>query len=181
MIITKKLEDLIPFYKNSGVFAYPTESVFGLGCNPDDREAVRRLLSIKKRSESKGLILIASDFSQVEKYLQPLSKSQMLLTHPSETTYIYPALETVPKWLTGEFNSLAVRVTKHEVAKKLCEVFGSALVSTSANISGEAPALTVEEVSRQLGDQIDALVDEKLGNLSQPSEIRDSISGEKIR
>ena len=130
---------------------------------------------------SKGLILIASDFSQVEKYLKPLTESQEPLTQASETTYVYPALETAPKWLTGDFNSLAVRITKHAIAKELCEVLGSALVSTSANISGEPPAVTVEEVLRQLGDQIDAILDGKLGKLSQPSEIRDSISGEKIR
>ena len=181
MIITKQINHLIPIYKSGGVFAYPTESVFGLGCNPDNEEAVMRLLAIKNRPASKGLILIASDFSQVEKYLEPLATPQKKLTQASQTTYIFPAKQSTPRWLRGNFDGLAIRVTKHPLAKELCDALGSALVSTSANISGLEPAMTVDEVSLQLGSKIDAILDGELGNLSKPSEIRDSISGEKIR
>jgi len=181
MIITNKIEDLIPIYKKGGIFAYPTESVFGIGCNPDDEIAVHKILALKKRLIHKGLILIASDFSQVEKYLKPLCDHQKEFTQASETTYIYPALDSAPQWLTGDFDSLAVRITSHPISKKMCEVMGSALVSTSANVSGQVPAMSVEEVTHQLGREIDAVLSGRLGKLSQPSEIRDSISGEKIR
>lgn len=182
MFITKHPEDLSDIFQSGGIFAYPTEAVFGLGCDPDNEEAVKQLLLIKKRPVEKGLILIAADFSQVEKYLKPLSDSQQKLTQASDdTTYIFPSLDSAPKWLTGDFNSLAIRITKHPLARELCLALDSALVSTSANISGQAPAKTVDEVSIQVGSEIDAILEGKLGNSQKPSVIRDSISGEIIR
>ncbi len=181
MLITDKPDDLTTLFSQGAVFAYPTEAVFGLGCDPDNENAVRRLLTIKKRPVSKGLILIASDFSQVSKYLKPLTNDQNALTLPSATTYVFPALESTPVWLTGNFNSLAVRITRHPLARELCDTLGSAIVSTSANISGQDPARSVDEVVKQLGDKIDLIVDGKLGESQKPSVIRDSISGEIIR
>jgi len=146
MLITQSLADLTLPFKQGKVFAYPTEAIYGIGCDPDNKSAVMHLLEIKKRPASKGLILIASDFSQVEKYLKPLSSKQLELTKPSSTTYIYPAFDSAPTWLTGDFDSLAIRITKHPLIQSLCETLDSALVSTSANISGQAPAKSAEEV-----------------------------------
>jgi len=181
MIIAQEPLHLVDIFQTGGILAYPTEAVYGLGCDPDNEKAVHRLLSIKKRPIEKGLILIAADFSQVDKYLQPLSKSQQEFTRPSDTTYIFPALDTAPKWLTGDFNSLAIRITKHPLAFELCSTLQSALISTSANISGQAPAKNAQEVSVQLGDKIDAILDGKTGDLLKPTAIRDSISGKIIR
>lgn len=181
MLITKKPQDLNTLFKEGGVFAYPTEAVFGLGCNPDNEAAVQRLLSIKKRSAEKGLILVASDFAQVEKYLKPLSEFQKELTKPSETTYVFPALASAPKWLTGDFESLAIRISKHPLVLELCTLLDSALVSTSANLSGLEPAKSVSEVTKQLGDTIDAILDGNTGDSQKPSVIRDSISRQIIR
>ena len=181
MLVTKQTHELLEIFKEGGVFAYPTEAVYGLGCDPDNEEAVERLLLIKNRPASKGLILIASNFSQVEKYLQPLNKAQQAFTTPSDTTYIFPALDTAPKWLTGDFHSLAIRITKHSLVRELCETLNSALVSTSANLSGEPPAKSSIEVSNQLENKVDAILDGKLGDLLTPTVIRDSISGEIIR
>ncbi len=181
MLITKRPKELKSHFKNSGVWAYPTEAVFGLGCNPDDEVAVKKLLKIKKRPINKGLILIAADFSQVAKYLKPLSKSQLSFTEPSDTTYIFPALDSAPKWLTGKFDSLAIRITQHPLAKEMCHVLDSAVVSTSANLSGQKPAKTTQEVLEQLDSRIDAILEGKTGDLLTPTVIRDSISGKIIR
>ena len=181
MQITQLTNDLIQPFEEGKVFAYPTEAVYGLGCDPDNESAVMRLLEIKKRSIEKGLILIASDFSQVEKYLKPLLQTQIEFTSPSETTFVFPAMDSAPKWLTGDFNSLAIRITKHPLAKALCETLGSAVVSTSANISGQQPAKTVDELTKQLGDKIDYVLEGELGESQKPSVIRDSISGGIIR
>ena len=181
MLITKQTDDLTKIFTSGGVFAYPTESVYGLGCDPDNEEAVQQLLLLKKRPINKGLILVASDFSQVEKYLKPLNESQQEFTLPSKTTYIFPALNSAPRWLTGDFNSLAIRISKHPIVRELCETFDSALVSTSANLSGQSPAKSPTEVSNQLENKIDAILDGKLGDLLTPTVIRDSISGEIIR
>ena len=181
MQITQQADDLIQPFKQGKVFAYPTEAVYGLGCDPDNESAVKRLLEIKKRSIEKGLILIASDFSQVKKYLKPLTESQQQFTQASDTTYIFPALKSAPAWLTGDFDSLAIRITKHPLAKELCETLGSAVVSTSANLSGLAPAKSVNEVIIQLNHKVDFIFEGKLGNANKPSVIRDSISEKVIR
>jgi len=181
MLITHQPQDLITLFQRGGVFAYPTEAIYGLGCDPDNEAAVMRLLEIKERTVSKGLILIASDFSQVKKYLKPLSDAQKKLTQSSSTTYIFPALDSAPRWLRGDFNSLAIRITKHPMVRELCSSLDSALVSTSANISGKAPAKSAEEVAAQFNNKIDAILKGKLGDSTNPSVIRDSITLEIIR
>ena len=181
MLITKNPKDIKSHFIQGVVFAYPTEAVYGLGCDPKNESAVMRLLEIKQRPISKGLILIAADCSQVEAYLMPLNKKQLAFTEPSETTYIYPAKDSAPKWLTGDFDSLAVRITKHPLVRKLCIELDSALVSTSANLTGEEPAKTVNEVAVALDGLIEVILDGETGDLDKPTEIRDSISGQIIR
>ena len=187
MFITTHTKELLPHFQQGAVFAYPTEAVYGLGCDPDNESAVMQLLAIKQRPVNKGLILIASDFSQVEKYLKPLNDAQQKLTHPSETTYIYPALDSAPKWLTGDFDSLAVRVSKLDIIQELCSSLNSALVSTSANLTGQEPARSFEEALAYFqhptdkNTAIDAILNAETGDLLNPTEIRDSISGQIIR
>jgi len=173
--------DLIKPFKHGEIFAYPTEAVYGLGCDPDNEQAVMRLLAVKQRPINKGLILIVSDFSQVKKYLQPLLPVQLPYTLPSDTTYIFPALDSAPAWLTGDFKSLAIRVTKHPIARELCQALQSAIISTSANLSGQAPAETVEQLTAQLGNKIDCRLVGALGESQKPSVIRDSLTGKVIR
>jgi len=181
MFITEQPQDLKELFHNGGVFAYPTEAVFGLGCDPNNEEAVTRLLALKQRPINKGLILIASNFNQVTKYLKPLSTKQLALTKPSTTTYIYPALDSAPKWLTGDFDSLAIRISKHPLVYELCETLESAVVSSSANLSGLEPAKSAKEVAEQLSDKLDAILDGNTGDSQKPSAIRDSITRQIIR
>lgn len=181
MLITKNPDDIKSHFQQGAVFAYPTEAVYGLGCDPKNEAAVQCLLEIKQRSISKGLILIASDFSQVESYLMPLTADQVQYTKPSETTYIYAAKSSAPKWLTGDFESLAVRITKHPLVRELCTKLDSALVSTSANLTGEEPAKSASDVENALEGLIEVILDGKTGELDKPTQIRDSISGQIIR
>jgi len=181
MLITKNPQALISIFQNGGVFAYPTEAVYGLGCNPDNQQAVEKILKLKQRPVDKGMILIASDFSQVEKYLLALNDNQLTFIQPSQTTYIYPAKATAPKWLTGNFNSLAVRISQLPIIQELCSTLDSAIVSTSANLSGEEPVKTSSAVDSVFHNEIDAILDGETGDLLTPTVIRDSISGEIIR
>ncbi|MEE9351109.1 MAG: Sua5/YciO/YrdC/YwlC family protein [Thiotrichaceae bacterium] len=180
MLITDSPDELIPLFHQGRIFAYPTEAVYGLGCDPDNEAAALRLIKIKNRPIEKGLILIASDFSQVKKYLKPLTKEQVKLTLPSTTTYTFPALDSTPKWLTGKFNTLAVRITKHPLAHQLCHVLNSPLISTSANLSGQPPAKVLQEVINT-NLPIDAILNGKTSGSSAPSIIRDGISGYILR
>jgi len=167
------------------VIAYPTEAVFGLGCDPDNQHAVNKLLSLKQRPVEKGLILIAASYAQLHPYIavDQLSSAQeqhMLSLWPGPVTFVVPASCHAPSWITGKFESIAVRVTDHPVARQLCEQLGKPLVSTSANLSGQPPARTWSEVIAQFGEDFYA-VNAATGGRKNPSEIRDALTGERIR
>ncbi len=188
MLITESPKDLIQVFQQGGIFAYPTEAVYGLGCDPDNEASVLRLLKIKQRSIEKGLILIAADFSQVSKYLSPVDKLVLEFTKPSETTYIFPAQKTTPQWLKGRFDSVAIRITKHPLVQQLCNLLDSPLVSTSANYSGQPPAKTFEDIVRLFNPgknnqklTIDAILNGRTLGLVKPSTLCDVISGEILR
>lgn len=169
---------------SGGVVAYPTEAVYGLGCDPWNAEAVGRILEIKRRPEHKGLILIAADPGQLDPFVEPLSPTRMseiLATWPGPVTWLLPAKPETPSWLTGRHDTLAVRVTAHPLASALCRAAGSALVSTSANRSGLAPARTALQVRLQLGGEVDYVLTGPCGGRDQPSVIRDGVTGAFVR
>lgn len=167
--------------RSGGVVAYPTEGVFGLGCIPDYADAVIRILSIKKRSPASGLVLIASNMEQIEPWAE-LPGSKQLTSGPDRpVTWIVPAKQNVPYWITGDHAGVAIRLTMHPVARALCDAADSALVSTSANIAGSPPARNVYVLRRRFGSLVDYIVPGRCGPAAGPSEIRDFDSGKVIR
>lgn len=167
-----------------GVIAYPTEAVFGLGCNPRDAAAVKRIIDIKARDAAKGLILIAASLEQLLPFLAPLSadlRAQFAHTWPGPVTWVVPADAGISKLLSGGRDTLAVRVTAHPIARALCETAGMALVSTSANRSGHPPARTALQVRMRFHGEIDYVVPGEVGGASKPTEIRDARSGKILR
>jgi L-threonylcarbamoyladenylate synthase len=167
-----------------GIVAYPTEAVYGLGCDPWNEEAVRRLLALKRRSLHKGLILIAADFTQLAPFLQPLAaddQARLAATWPGPYTWLIPTRADTPYWLRGRHDTLAVRVTAHPLAAALCRACGHALVSTSANFSGHPPARNALAVRRELGRSIDALLPGPTSGAAKPTEIRDLRSHRLVR
>ena len=181
---SNQIKEAVQILQQGGVIAYPTEAVFGLGCDPDNHQAVEKLLAIKQRSRDKGLILIAADFQQLRPYLAEIDsslKAKILTTWPGPVTWLWPASPTVPSLLRGKHDTIAVRVTTHTLAATLCREFGAPLVSTSANLSGQPPTRTADEVRSQLGDQLDYVLEGEIGGLSRPSQIRDAVTGEIIR
>jgi L-threonylcarbamoyladenylate synthase len=172
--------------QQGGVIAYPTEAVYGLGCDPDNEAAVMALLAIKKRPVEKGLILIAANYSQLlpyvdDKAIPPEKRYQIFSSWPGHISWVLPASKTAPKWITGQFDSIAVRVSAHPVVQQLCSAYGKPLVSTSANLSGQ-PAITDKaELQQSLGDKLSAIMPGPLGGATQPSQIRDALSGNIVR
>lgn len=128
--------------QRGGVIAYATEAIWGLGCDPASQQAVERLLQIKQRPLSKGLILIAANSKQLENWteLSALQSAQVQQSWPGHITWVLPASKHCPQWLTGGRDSIAVRVTAKPQVSALCEQFGGAIVSTSANLSGRTEA-----------------------------------------
>ena len=169
--------------KRGGLIAYPTESCYGLGCDPDNRRAVQRLLKLKQRPQHKGLILIASHYHQVARFLHPITtaQQQQLKTAGAQAiTYLMPALHATPHWLRGSHDTLAVRLTAHKQAAQLCRGVNSALVSTSANRSGQRPAKTYAECQRLFGKKVWVLPG-RVGKRKTPSTIRMWGDGKIIR
>jgi L-threonylcarbamoyladenylate synthase len=175
----------IDYLSNQQVIAYPTESIFGLGCDPDSEKAVKQLLELKKRDINKGLILIADNYQQLLPYidddgLSTEQKNMMFESWPGHVTWILPKNSATPYFITGQFDTIAVRVTAHPVVKALCHQYGKPIVSTSANLSGYAPCQTSEQVQQQFGQSF-PILQGKLGNKTTPSQIRDSRNGQIIR
>jgi L-threonylcarbamoyladenylate synthase len=173
---------------SGAVIAYPTEAVYGLGCDPFDAAAVRRILAIKCRAEDKGLILIAADFDALAPFVEPLDPRRMAeiqSSWPGPNTWLLPARPDTPSWLTGSHDTLAVRVTAHPVAAALRRAWsrlgGGALVSTSANLSGREPVRTVLGIRLQLDAAPDLVVTGRCGGNARPSTIRDGRSGRVLR
>ncbi len=169
---------------SGGLLVYPTEAVFGVGCDYRNESAVMRLLAAKQRDVSKGVILIASHVQQVLPLLQLNDQNDLaraLKTWPGHHTWVFKASYKVPKWITGSHDSVAVRVSSHLPVKQLCDALGMPIVSTSANRAAHDPALTVAKAQEQLGDAIDCYWDQALGSQSQPSCIRMADTGAVLR
>ncbi|MGL4381335.1 MAG: L-threonylcarbamoyladenylate synthase [Vibrio sp.] len=180
------LQQAVDALRSGGVIAYPTEGVFGLGCDPDNQTAMLRLLAIKQRSVEKGVILIAANYQQLQPYIDETQLSaeqlaQVLASWPAPLTWVMPASRHTPSWVRGQFDTVAVRVSAHPLVQKLCVAFGKPLTSTSANLSGQPACVTQQQVIAQLGEHINVVVEGKTGGRSGPSEIRDARSLQVLR
>ena len=179
------LQKIIERFQQNEVIAYPTEAVFGLGCNPNNEQAVRKLLALKKREERKGLILIAPT---VELLLPYLDESKLTETEwqrfgtisNQAITWIMPAKPNLPRFLTGQFNSIAMRLCRTPAVEALCLTTQSAITSTSANLSGLEPCRTSQQVYAQFGKDFPVLEAETEGRIN-PSEIRDIFTQQVLR
>lgn len=181
-----ELDAAAALLRGGGVLAYPTEAVFGLGCDPHDSHAFERVFALKQRPPTQGVLLIAADFEQVERYIDLAALPEAVMRQvqaswPGPHTWIFPRTAEVPAWVTGGHDGIALRVTAHPPAAALCRAFGGALVSTSANPHGRPPARNVQTVSDYFGDALDGVLDGPLGDASRPTIIRDALTGAIIR
>ena len=171
--------------RQGGVIAYPTEAVYGLGCDPWDAKGVFGLTNLKRRSAGQGFILIASELSQVRelvKFPDGEMAERVIASWPGHTTWIFDAGKEAPPWLVGDAGTLALRVTSHPLAKSLCQSFGRPIISTSANMHGRTPARTALQVRTSLPRAaVDYILCGEVGGRRTPSEIRDARNGKVIR
>lgn len=167
--------------RQGGVIAYPTEGVYGLGCLPEEEEAVGRILEMKQRDAAQGLILIAARKDQLAPWARLPAGAELPSTLERPVTWLVPAQPSVPSSVRGRHPTVAVRITAHPVAAALCEAAGSALVSTSANVSGRPPARTAWVLRRQFAQRVDYVVPGACGPAPGASEIRDLESGAVLR
>lgn len=183
---SKDIASVVSILRHGGIIAYPTEAVFGLGCDPQQDTAIGKLLALKLRPADKGLILIAAEERQLYPYLDQQQISEAMwqrvrASWPGPVTWLLPAAVSVSSLLRGTHTTLAVRVSAHPLVQALCIAFGGPLVSTSANLAGQPPARSVQEVMQQFDDQLDAVLSGATGGADRPSEIRDAMTGRILR
>jgi len=160
--------------KNQGVIAYPTESVFGLGCLPLSESAVNKVLQLKHRPANKGLILIASDLKQIEPFTDLNDNDrEKISSQSSATTWLVNKSDLTPIWVSGKHNKVAIRVTTHPTVKALCNEVGGAIISTSANPSSAKSASNILQVRQYFPVQLDYYLPGDTGNIKTATPIID--------
>lgn len=186
MTFTADINEAVHVLRNAGVIAYPTEAVWGLGCDPRNEASVLRLLALKQREVDKGLILIAADEAQLAPFidmaaLDDAQRAALRASWPGPHTWIVPASTDAPAWITGAHTGIAVRVSAHATVIALCNAFGGALVSTSANRAGEHAPATRGALDPVIVAGVDAVTLGETGDLERPTTIRDARSGVMLR
>jgi L-threonylcarbamoyladenylate synthase len=164
-----------------GIIAYPTEAVYGLGCDPRDHDAVRKILSLKQRPERAGLILIAADIGQLDGWITSQPDFDRAMEPDAVVTWVVNAGPATPEWISGGRDTVAVRITRHPIAAALCLAADMPIVSTSANRRGRPPASSALQVHCGFGSTIDYVLPGPTGKRLQPSEIRDARTGAILR
>ncbi|MFC1688796.1 L-threonylcarbamoyladenylate synthase [Pseudomonadota bacterium] len=178
------VDEAVACLQNGKLISYPTEAVYGLGCDPGNERSVRQLLSLKQRPASAGLILIADDFERFRAFIKPLCEELEMRARsawPGPVTWLVPRAENVPSWLAGDHETIALRVTDHPVCIALCASWGGPIVSTSANPRHAEPARSPARVGAYFGDALCGIVAGELGDSDSPSEIRDLVSDQVLR
>ncbi len=167
---------------NGGVIAYPTESVYGLGCDPLCELAVQRILQLKNRSIDKGLIIIASRLSQLEAYIDITEeqKHKILITEQA-TTWLVKKSSQTPGWIHGKNSKVAIRISQHPIVSSLCEIIQQPVISTSANPAGNEPAITHQQCKDYFAEKIDNYLENSIMMTGQPTAIIDIDTGNIIR
>ncbi|WP_305804299.1 Sua5/YciO/YrdC/YwlC family protein [Stenotrophomonas sp. YIM B06876] len=180
------VDTAIPLLRAGGVIAYPTEAVWGLGCDPGNEAAVMKLLALKRRPVEKGMILVAADLAQLQGWvrldeLAAERRQAVTASWPGAHTWVVPAGAKAPRWITGDHTGIAVRVSAHPLVSALCRAWGGPLVSTSANLAGAAPARTRDQLDPALLQTLDGVLDGATGGLGQPTGIRLASNGQVVR
>lgn len=188
MLKKNELNNALKILQSQGVIAYPTESVFGLGCDPDCEAAIQKILLLKQRPAHKGLILIAASIEQLEKYadfslLTDAQLTEIKKTWPGPTTWIIPSQKNLSKLISGDFESVAVRVTAHPIVRQICTAFDKPIISTSANLSGLEAALNSQQVNNMFKKDplLNLVIDAPVSGLSTHTAIYDASTGKRLR
>jgi L-threonylcarbamoyladenylate synthase len=180
----EEVEAAAALLREGGVLAYPTEGVYGLGCDPDNRAAFEKIFAMKRRPPEQGVLLIAADFEQVHDWIANAPESALARAGaiwPGAHTFIFPRSPRVPEWVAGGHAGIALRVTAHAPSAALCRAFGGPIVSTSANHHGGPPARSAADIRAIFGDEPDGVLDAPLGGLDKPTPITDAVTGAIIR
>ena len=169
--------------RNNGIILYPTETVYGLGCDPSSYDAVEKLNTLKQRDNHSGFLLLASDLSQLDNYIATPEPQEIkrISTTETATSWVAKAGKNTPSWLISPDGTIGFRITTHLVARKLCEHLNHPLISTSANIKGGAPVSNTLQCHQLFVGDIDYYLTSSIERTEKPSVIRNLSTGQQLR
>ena len=156
----ENIDQIVAILKQGGIILYPTDTVWGIGCDATNANAVKKVYKLKQREDSKALICLVNNYSMLEKHIDnvPNIAYDILDLADTPTTVIYDAPAGIAENLVAEDNTLAIRIVKHKFCEKLIKYLGRPLVSTSANISGQPTPKSFEEISEAILKGVDYVV-----------------------
>lgn len=159
--LKQEIDAAVKVLKEGGVILYPTDTVWGIGCDASDKEAVERVFEIKQRSDSKSLITLVADADMIGRYVKviPQMAIELIEVNDKPMTIIYPGAMGLADNVVAEDGSVGIRIPQSEFCRQLCRRFGGAIVSTSANISGEDAPACFEDINAAILDEVDHIVD----------------------
>ena len=182
--MTSEIDIAVSFLRQGKIIAYPTEAMFGIGCDIMDEKALKKIIEIKKRPPEKGLIIVAAKWEQVKRLTQKMPEShykKIFKSWPGHTTWLFPAAPQVPAIIKGKYNTVAIRISNNPTIKNICDLYDKPIVSTSANIHNKAAATNSDEVINTFGNSIDYVVPGEIDKLCGASKIIDGITGKVLR
>ena len=173
----------VNYLETGKIIAYPTESIYGIGCDPYNYDAVQQIFKIKNRPNNKPMILIASHLTQIAKLVDNRSLTPPVIqTWPGHTTWLLPASSDCPEWLYEKVTKkVAIRVSAHRTVTSICKNFNKPIISTSANKSMDKPIKEISKIKDIFEGDIDFIVEGDLGQELKPSVIKDFVTGRIIR
>lgn len=165
------LQECLHCLQNGGTLLYPTDTVWGIGCDATNPEAVQKVYDLKQRDESKALIILVKDYETLQNYVEniPTSIFEILSDAKRPTTIIYSKACNLAPNLIAEDGSIAIRIPNHDFCQTLLDLWQKPLVSTSANISGEPTPIQFEEISEVVRNQVDFVVDSEVFDIEVPT------------
>lgn len=161
-IENKKIDEAAKILKDGGIIIFPTETVYGIGANGLDEKAVEKIYVAKERERNKPLILLISDKEMLGKIAENISDTEMKLIDafwPGPLTLILKRKNIVPDVVTAGSETVGVRMTSGEIAKKLIEKCNFPITAPSANISGKPTGTNITHILEELGDKVDCIID----------------------
>lgn len=157
---------------HGGIIAYPTETVYGLGCDIYNPDAIEKINIIKQRPLNKQFIILVGEIAQIRSLIEINDKEKSIIENTTEpTSWVIKASPLAPEWLTDDRNMLTIRISQNSLVKKLCHILGHGIISTSANISGKKPARTSLDLHNAFHDKVDKILVSNQKTFNKPSKI----------
>ncbi len=160
LAMRNEIKKCVEVLEKGGTILYPTDTIWGIGCDATSEKAVKKIYHLKKRVESKSLIILLADMKEISKYMKtfPGIARDLMKNVERPLTIIYPNAQNLAKNVIAEDNSIAIRIVKNEFCKSLIRAFGKPIVSSSANISNEPAPMVFKSISKEILDHVDYVV-----------------------